>query len=702
MDFRKLASVMNRYSLVIFIMALGFASPAFGSDWKGVAGGDNLVTITDTQVCINSMKAGAGFATRPRPYGISQDYSVSFDFKLDTASNHALTLYFDDFVYVVIDWGTELKHWQPGMTYNLSNTIGKLEPGKWYKIKIDAHPSQKTFDVTADGQKLGTAVNVEPGKRIAGQPTLQDVAEEGILIGDQEQTDYNHGAGCWKNFVFPSDAGAIGVAAGSTASGASPAAVAVPAVSNWKAIYTGGNNVNVKGELICVDSTKQGVGYATLPRPYGLSQDYTVNFDFRLDTNNNHWLLLYFDDFIYLNIDTGTELKYWYNVVSDVLQKLEVGKWYHIKIDAHPAQKSFDVYVDGQKLAVANNVEPNKRITGQPTLGELPEASILIGEWDPTDTIRGAACWANFRFATAAPAPAAPAAAPAPATTPAPAPSATPAPAPTPAPVVTPAPAPAPAPAPTTTPAPTPAPAPSPAPTPAPSAAPAPAPAVAPAPTPAPAPAVAVGGTAGGQAKVTIFNSEQLNLKDADVYQYEYLNWNNANWGGNQSMFVASNIDGKANTRRRIYVWFDINSIPGGAANWDKVELELNLGLSQIAGDLNIKAFRVAAAWNEGEGVFVADQKAPNAGPGLISWSSQPEWDSAKAWASAIAGDKKGPVRWDITELVKAWRSGQFPNYGVVLVGEGEGSVSYGKGFISSESSNADLRPKLVVTTKEK
>jgi len=204
----------------------------------------------------------------------------------------------------------------------------------------------------------------------------------------------------------------------------------------------------------------------------------------------------------------------------------------------------------------------------------------------------------------------------------------------------------------------------------------------------------------GGQVKTTIYTSKQLNLKDVDVYQFDYLNWHNTNWGGNPSMYVSSNLGGKENTRRRVYIWFDFNTIPGSADNWDKVELELNLGDAAIAGDLNIKAYRAAGAWVEGEGVYVGKQNAPNAGAGEISWNLQPEWDSGKSWASAVAGDKEGPVRWDITELVKAWRSGQFPNYGLVLVGEGEGSANYSKGFFSSESPNAELRPKVVVTTK--
>jgi hypothetical protein len=201
-------------------------------------------------------------------------------------------------------------------------------------------------------------------------------------------------------------------------------------------------------------------------------------------------------------------------------------------------------------------------------------------------------------------------------------------------------------------------------------------------------------------AKSTVYSSQQINLKDADVYQYDFQNWNNTNWGGNIAMYVSSNIENKGNTRRRIYIWFDVNSIPGGADNWEKVELDLTLAHSAIPGNLNVKAYRVAAAWQAGTGVYVPNQPGPNAPPGAVSWNAQPEWDASKPWASAAVGDKTIPVKWDITELVKAWRSGQFPNYGLVLVGEAEGGVSFSKGFASSENPNPDLRPKLIVTTK--
>jgi len=585
---------------VLFYSSLAAAE----SVWKGVSTGGNMVTITGDQVCVDSMKPGVGYATRPRPYGLSQDYTVSFDFKLDTNNNHWFILYFDEFAYVAMDWGTDLKHFQPGMPYSVSSLMGKLEPGKWYRIKIDARPSQKSFDVFVDGAKLGTATNVEPGKRVPGTPSLQDVPEGGILIGDQETTDYNRGAGCWKNFSFPTGES-----------------------SGWKSITTGGNAVNISGDQVCIDSMKPGVGYATRTRPYGLSQDYTVSFDFKLDTSNNHWFILYFDEFAYVGIDWGTDLKHWqpgmaYNL-SNLLSKLDPGKWYRIKIDAHPSQKSFDVLVDGQKLGTAVNVEPGKRVVpGMPSLQDVAEGGILIGDQETTDYNRGAGCWKNFSFSAV------------------------------------------------------------------------------PTPTPVHTPADTGADQGRGQGKATIYTSEQLNLKDVDVYQYDYLNWNNTNWGGNQSEYVSSNVDGKGNTRRRIYIWFDVNSIPGGADNWNKVELELSLGHAAIAGNLKVNAFRVTGAWIEGDGIYLANQNAPNAGAGVISWNFQPQWDSGKAWASAVAGDKGGPVRWDITELIKGWRSGQFPNQGLVLVGEGEGSASFSKGFVSSESPNAELRPKVVVTTK--
>jgi hypothetical protein len=52
---------------------------------------------------------------------------------------------------------------------------------------------------------------------------------------------------------------------------------------------------------------------------------------------------------------------------------------------------------------------------------------------------------------------------------------------------------------------------------------------------------------------------------------------------------------------------------------------------------------------------------------------------------------------WDVTDMVKGWVSGTYQNNGMIFVPQG---TSYGKFFQSSDSTNPDLRPKLVVTIK--
>ena len=195
---KKSAGRIVKSLALIFLLGASLASAQ--DPWNKRVSGGNVVTDDEKQVCVDSMNRGRACAVRARPNGFLLDYSVSFDFRLDTDNNHWLVVYFDEFVYLNIDWRTELKSWNN----KVPSVLGKLETGRWYRIKIDAHPSRKTYDVFLDGLKVGTAVNVEPGKRVPGQPSLQEAAEGEILIGDYENTDFNRGKACWKNFSLPS------------------------------------------------------------------------------------------------------------------------------------------------------------------------------------------------------------------------------------------------------------------------------------------------------------------------------------------------------------------------------------------------------------------------------------------------------------------------------------------------------------------
>jgi hypothetical protein len=192
----------------------------------------------------------------------------------------------------------------------------------------------------------------------------------------------------------------------------------------------------------------------------------------------------------------------------------------------------------------------------------------------------------------------------------------------------------------------------------------------------------------------------EIAFKDVDVYEYSYMNWNNANWGAAPNATLSSYAGGLPDTRRRIYIGFDTKALAALVPDPGKVELQLSHWPYNQVGSISVKVFRVLEPWEEGEGLYRSGENDPGAPPGMISWSGQPRWDGETVWATKAvsAGDKPFPVRWDITGLVKGWLSGKFPNHGLVLVGEGEGSASYSHTFCSSENTDEAMRPKIVVT----
>ncbi|MBW1645903.1 MAG: DNRLRE domain-containing protein [Deltaproteobacteria bacterium] len=202
-------------------------------------------------------------------------------------------------------------------------------------------------------------------------------------------------------------------------------------------------------------------------------------------------------------------------------------------------------------------------------------------------------------------------------------------------------------------------------------------------------------GSSGSKPTAKKYPAADLALADAYVYEYPYRNWNNANWGGSTQLQLAANIDGLDNTRARTYIKFDLAALPAAGAI-DRVELQLSVYTGQ-QGATRLEVFRATAPWEAGDGVYHAGQAEPTAAPGTISWNRQPAVDWQHPWGAVdlAAGDGPFSFTLDITELVRAWLAGTYPNYGLVL--RGRETDSYKFYLLSSEAADADLRPALVV-----
>ncbi|MCJ7444816.1 MAG: DNRLRE domain-containing protein [Methanotrichaceae archaeon] len=194
---------------------------------------------------------------------------------------------------------------------------------------------------------------------------------------------------------------------------------------------------------------------------------------------------------------------------------------------------------------------------------------------------------------------------------------------------------------------------------------------------------------------------EIAELKDARVYEYPYLNWNNANWGAWDYLALKSEVNGIQDTAGRIYIWFD-PALLGELSQDQSVYLQLVHWPTEQVGNITADIFRVTEPWVEGNGTYHPGMDEPDAS-GTISWSNQPAWDSGTAWSSQELYPNANPynISWDITELVKAWTTGQFANYGLVIVGRNEGATGYSHIFGSSENADNALRPTIFIKASE-
>jgi len=73
--------------------------------------------------------------------------------------------------------------------------------------------------------------------------------------------------------------------------------------------------------------------------------------------------------------------------------------------------------------------------------------------------------------------------------------------------------------------------------------------------------------------------------------------------------------------------------------------------------------------------------------------------DFTGVYDSPFINNTPGWKRWDLTELVREWTNGTSNNDGVILLPNETVGTSSNKSFISSDSSNASYRPRLVIYT---
>ena len=155
------------------------------------------------------------------------------------------------------------------------------------------------------------------------------------------------------------------------------------------------------------------------------------------------------------------------------------------------------------------------------------------------------------------------------------------------------------------------------------------------------------------------------------------------NYGDSAQTWVSS----ATNDTTRSLLRFNIGAIPSGVT-----VLGAALSLLRESGsgaDQPVSAHRITNQWSEG----------------AVTWNSRESgtnWDTVGGDFDnmAVATTPVGPVNqryeWNITPLVQGWVDGSYPNYGVALIAAIAGMS--GERFYTSDESNLDRRPSLVVT----
>jgi RHS repeat-associated protein len=159
------------------------------------------------------------------------------------------------------------------------------------------------------------------------------------------------------------------------------------------------------------------------------------------------------------------------------------------------------------------------------------------------------------------------------------------------------------------------------------------------------------------------------------------------------------------NSLWRSLAWFDLHDIPSSATVTSATLSLWHPDTSPAA--LTVRAHRVSAAWDEGNGVdtCTGDGATWYETKGGVRWAADGgDFDPTVVSAVSIpSGQAAAWNSWALTSLVQQWLSGSQPNHGVLLKVDDETIVA-GKylDYYSSDLGVAPtLRPKLSVTYTE-
>lgn len=154
------------------------------------------------------------------------------------------------------------------------------------------------------------------------------------------------------------------------------------------------------------------------------------------------------------------------------------------------------------------------------------------------------------------------------------------------------------------------------------------------------------------------------------------------NTGSNKNLWIGRYFIGfPGNSVYRALVQFDVSSIPAGSTVTNAI-LKLYIGsVTNPSIAANITTYLVTGTWDEN----------------TVTWNTAPAVDtSVFGTISAVTGT--GWYEWNITNIVNGWVNGIYANNGIMLRTPETKDFETKNFYSREESTNAALRPMLVVT----
>ncbi|MEM2956304.1 MAG: DNRLRE domain-containing protein [Candidatus Pacearchaeota archaeon] len=157
----------------------------------------------------------------------------------------------------------------------------------------------------------------------------------------------------------------------------------------------------------------------------------------------------------------------------------------------------------------------------------------------------------------------------------------------------------------------------------------------------------------------------------------------NTNYGSSTTI----DIDSESSKIERGILEFNISSIPSNANIQSAV-----LALYQTSGtgtEFELELKRITNSWTESGATW-------NSRDGINLWSSAGGDYANTSYAKTTINTSLGWKEWDITNLIKEWHNGTYPNYGLILIPPSKPGNNL-KQFASSDNANSTIRPKLII-----